>query len=95
MTRSGTTLLELLVTLAIVAIASAVVGLALRAPVAPAADDAQATVAAARRAAIAGRRPVTVRVAAYRESGAVTALPDGGVVADSALGRDRLTGERR
>jgi prepilin-type N-terminal cleavage/methylation domain-containing protein len=95
MTRPGTTLLELLVTLAIIAVASAVVGLALRAPAAPAADDAQAAVAAARRAAIAERRPVTVALRVQRESGAVTALPDGGVVADSALGRDRLTGERR
>jgi Tfp pilus assembly protein FimT len=94
-TRPGSTLLELLVTLAIVAIACAVVGLTVRAAPEPAADDAQAAVAAARRAAIAERRPVTVTVAARGEPHALTALPDGGVVADSVLGLDRLTGERR
>jgi len=95
MRRAGTTLLELLVTLAIVAIVSAVVGLTLRATPAPPADDAQATVAAARHTAVAERRVVTVTVQSHGQPHAVTALPDGGIVADSALGRDRLTGERR
>ena len=51
-------------------------------------------IAEARRTAITERWPVTIDVIRDGKVFAVTALPDGGVVADAALGVDRFTGEK-
>ena len=88
----GSTLLELIVTLAVMAVVAGVVALALRPRDAahPAADP----VVEARRAAIAARRPVTIDLVRDGRVFVLTALPDGGVIADADLGLDRFTGEK-
>lgn len=93
--RSGSTLLELVVVLAVLGITAGVAGVALRAADDP--DPASlraAQVAAARRAALEGRRAVPF---ALTEGGpAGVAFPDGRVLlADSALDVDPLTGRPR
>ncbi len=92
--RSGVTLLELVVALAILAVAAGVTGLALRPAAPPDPDSVRAArIVEARRQAMRTRRPVRLalplgdgRVAALR------ALPDGRVLADSTLGLDPLNG---
>ena len=85
--RRGVTLLELLVTLCIIAIATAVVTVAISrgtqsAPI----DSPEVEVQAARAAAVQSGRPVTVVVTRAGGARQVTALPDGRVVEDA---RDR------
>ena len=86
--RRGVTLLELLVTLCIIAIATAVVTVAIsrRTQTVPV-DSPDFAVQAARAAAVQSGRPVTVVV--KRSSGArqVTALPDGRVLDADGGGR--------
>jgi Tfp pilus assembly protein FimT len=101
MSRSGGTLIEMVVTLAVMAIVAAVATLALR----PAAshpepfhghsersEESAVRIAAARRAAIAQRHPVTLSLRRDGDSLLVTALPDGRVLADSGISLDPLTG---
>lgn len=90
--RRGSTLVELIVTLVIMAIVASVVTLALK-PRASSAQDTATRVAEARRTALAQRRAVTITLVLDRTPVSLTALPDGGVVADSSLRLDRLTGE--
>lgn len=88
--RAGSTLVELIVTLAVMAIVAAAVALALPAKSpAPNVD----VIAAARREAIVSRRRVSVRVIVMGHAAALTANPDGSVVADSGIAIDRLSGE--
>lgn len=90
--RPGVTLVELIVVLAIMTVMAAVVGLAAP-PVRHADPDIATTrVTAARRAALASGQPVTVTVVSHEHPYAVTAYPNGAVVADSALVVDRLAG---
>lgn len=92
-TVKGSTLVELLVVLAIFGVVAGVTGLTFRAePRSPRVDDAAARVTAARREAIHSGRSVTVVVASHNGVVVATAHADGSVVADSALGLDRLTG---
>ena len=89
--RRGTTLIELMVVLALLGIAFSVVTLAVR-RMAPAVDDMRASIAAARkRAATSG---VPVHVARIEAVGAAdfTAYPDGHVVADSGVAVNMLSG---
>jgi prepilin-type N-terminal cleavage/methylation domain-containing protein len=90
--RRGVTLVELIVVLAIMTVMAAVVGLA--APPLRHADPDIATtrVTAARRTALASGQPVTITVVSQEHPYAVTAYPNGAVVADSALVVDRLAG---
>lgn len=103
-TRSGVTLVELLVAIAIVGFLAGVVGVAARhAPEPSAADRLVAALAHTRRTAIREGRAVSVEVRIEGdldgEPHAVTALPDGQVIADATLrtklGLDRLTGVTR
>lgn len=95
--RAGTTLLELVVALAVLGILAGVAGIALRAPAQPDPSAVRASrVAAARRAALETRRPVPLLLES--QTGAVegVAYPDGRVLlADSALDVDPLTGRPR
>ena len=93
--RSGSTLLELVVALAVLGITAGVAGVALRAADRPDPAELRATrVAAARRAALEGRRAVPFTLAGGGPAG--VALPDGRVLlADSALDVDPLTGRPR
>jgi prepilin-type N-terminal cleavage/methylation domain-containing protein len=93
--RVGVTLLELMVVIAILSVLAAVSGLAMR-RARPVADlDATAAIAlAARDSALRTGRVVSVRVAALgsRRAAAITAYPDGRVLADAQLGIDPLSG---
>lgn len=92
---NGTTLVELLVVLAILGVIAGVAGLSFRAePKSVPVDAARAQVAAARREAIRTGRSVTVVVPAEGQVSVATAHADGSVVADSALSIDRFTGAR-
>jgi prepilin-type N-terminal cleavage/methylation domain-containing protein len=91
--RRGSTLIELLAVLAVMAIVGSVVTLALRAPP-PRDTNADALLADARRRAIRARHPVTIAIPVEGVARFATAFPDGSVAADSTLGIDRLTGTR-
>ena len=90
----GSTLLELLVVLAILGLIAGITGLGF--PTRPQRgliEPSLARLGEARRAAIQSGRPITVTL--LRDGGAVvaTAHPDGSVLADSSLGVDRLSGK--
>jgi prepilin-type N-terminal cleavage/methylation domain-containing protein len=91
--RTGFTLVELMVVLVILGVMAGVVGLAARSldETDPASERA-AQIADARRRALHTRRPVTLQLDSARR---MVALPDGSVRADSALGLDALTGRPR
>ncbi len=102
--RRGVTLIELLVVLMILGLMAGIVGLSFTrdepAPDAGTLAAAHDTIAAARRSAIAGGMPVAITVLVNRagehdagpQTYRATALPDGSVIADAALGIDRLSG---
>ena len=92
--RSGVTLVELIVVLAIVAVIAGVTALSFRrADRDPTVAPWVSHVAAARRMAIDSGHAVTITVSVGDTVHAVTALPDGSVISDSRLGIDRLSGE--
>lgn len=93
--RSGITLVELLVALAILGLMTAVVAVQFQ-PARPASNDWRAdSVAAMRRRAITEGR-VRTAILAGDSTGAhpVTALPDGRVLADSIMDIDPFTGRQ-
>jgi Tfp pilus assembly protein PilE len=90
--RSGTTLLELCVTIAIISVAASVVALAARRISAPSLQDAGARIVRARRKAMATNQPVLLQITRNDSVFAVAALPDGEIVADTSLHLDRLSG---
>lgn len=110
--RSGVTIIELIIALAIMGIAATAVGLSAnafgRGEANEIGDDGRQLVRDAQRRAIASGLPVLVRVivppvsrtslgdstAAEQRIESVLARPDGSVIADPALGLDRLTGGR-
>jgi prepilin-type N-terminal cleavage/methylation domain-containing protein len=92
--RSGVTLVELLVVLAILAITTSLASVALRRADSSRDVDANDQVLALRREAIATGHPITRVVRRDSASFIVTALADGRMVADSALGIDPSTGLR-
>ena len=97
--RSGVTLAELLVVIVILGL---IAGIALQGVAsAPRTANAVSRAAierqliAARSAALRTRRPVVVRVVDSLGAMSAVALPDGSVIGDAPLSRDRLTGTRR
>ena len=91
-TTYGTTLIELVVTLAVLGIIASVATLAIRRQPAPADDLATAVLGARRAAAETGR---TIRISRVEEGRPVefVACPDGRVIADSGVGVAQLTGQ--
>jgi prepilin-type N-terminal cleavage/methylation domain-containing protein len=94
---TGSTLIELVVVLAILGIVAGVVGLSFRGAGEHERDTPRARIAAARRQALEQRHAVTVTVtiAADGATREMTAFPDGRVVGDTLLGIDPLTGRPR
>jgi prepilin-type N-terminal cleavage/methylation domain-containing protein len=91
----GHTLLELLIVLAILGVVAGVTGLAFRRPTAPTpVDSVDARIADARRDAIRSGHSVTITAVHAGLPMAVTAHPDGRVIADTALAIDHLSGRR-
>lgn len=89
----GVTLVELIVVLAILGVTAAVAGLAFRAPAELSnVDVVPTTVAEARARSITSGVSIRVEVSLSGGPTVFTAYPDGSVVADAALGVDRLTG---
>ena len=89
----GVTLIELLVVLAVLAIMAAVVGLTVR----PArairdVDAVHVQAAQARDSAVRSGHAVTITLTSDSQTVALTALPDGRVVADKRLAVDPLSG---
>lgn len=97
--RAGTTLLEMIVALAVLGIVAGVAGVAMRAADRPdPAAERAALVAAARRTALEERRPVVLSLPDSSGSGTVegVAYPDGRVLlAGAAVEVDPLTGRPR
>jgi prepilin-type N-terminal cleavage/methylation domain-containing protein len=94
--RRGTTLIEMLTVLVILTVTAGVVVVSLRSLADSRGEETTETrVAAARRKALAERRAVTLTVETPAGAAEITALPDGRVLADSALGFDPLTGRPR
>jgi prepilin-type N-terminal cleavage/methylation domain-containing protein len=92
--RSGVTLLELTVTIAIIAIIAGVVGLAVaRTPSAPPDKQLAAAIRRLRTAAVRSGRPVAIDLSYRAARYTVTALPDGRILADSIFGIDPFSGQ--
>jgi prepilin-type N-terminal cleavage/methylation domain-containing protein len=90
--RNGVTLIELLVTIAILGTISAVTTLAVRRIDQPRPDDPRAMLDDSSRIAVATGRRVLVRVVIDGVPAAAVISPDGSIVADSALRVERFTG---
>jgi prepilin-type N-terminal cleavage/methylation domain-containing protein len=91
---SGITLVELLVVLVLIGVAASVVGLALGSASRPmVARSVRDEVNAARDSAIRSGHPLTLQMRGPDSGHAITALPDGLVIADSTLGIDRFSGD--
>jgi hypothetical protein len=91
-TRTGTTLIELCASVAIVALAASTVTLVARRMASPSSGDPQIQIASAKRTALATAQPVVFTVIRSDTAYVVTALPNGRVLADSSFHLDELTG---
>ncbi len=90
---SAFTLLELLVALALLGLLAGAAGLTLHTTLhPPEAGPAARQVSAARDSALRRGSPVTIAIRGAHGALEATALPDGRVIADPALGVDPLTG---
>ncbi len=90
--RRGATLVELTVTIAVLAIIASVAAIGIQRQPAPA-DTLASAVKTARRTAGERGRPVHVRRVEQGQRVELVAYPDGRVIADSAVKVDRLTGQ--
>jgi prepilin-type N-terminal cleavage/methylation domain-containing protein len=88
--RSGMTLIELLVTLAILGIVCSVVVLAFRNPSTRVGDDAISQALQARRLALREGRIITIDIDTPDGPRQVSAFPDGSIVADSTIHIGRI-----
>ena len=90
--RTGTTLIELCVSVAIIALAASMVTLVSRRMQSRSPDDPHSQITNARRTALATAQPVVITVVRNDTTFVVTALPDGRVLADSSFQFDELAG---
>ena len=91
-TRRGVTLIELVVTLAILGIVAGVTVLAIRRIDQPRPDDPRTIFADSLRVVLASGRPAVVRVVTDSGPASGTVRADGTIVADSLLDIELLTG---
>jgi prepilin-type N-terminal cleavage/methylation domain-containing protein len=89
--RRGVTLIELLVTLALLALIACVTTLSIRRMEEPSPDDPARMLADSLRQAVATGRAATFRLTVNGRAALATTHPDGSVVADSVVPIDRLT----
>ena len=95
-TSRGVALVELIVVIALLGVVAAVAGLTIHAaPAVPTASPVAAQVADARARALTSGRALTTEVTHDGRRHAVTAYPDGSVVADTLLHVDRTSGRGR
>ncbi|MDB4878323.1 MAG: hypothetical protein JWM41_4769 [Gemmatimonadetes bacterium] len=92
--RRAVTLVELLVTLVVLGVIASVTTLGVRRIERPVLDDPATTVAESLRAAIAEGRSITLVLSVHGAPVLATVIPDGSVIADSALHIDPLTARR-
>lgn len=91
--RAGVTLVELAVTVSLLALVATLAGVAITRPAPLREPSIEAQVRSVRRDAIRTGRPVMLVVRSGAARHRISALPDGSVVADTALHLDRATGE--
>lgn len=88
----GTTLLEVLVTVAILGVIAGVTVLAVRRMDPPSADDPRQILAESLRTVVATGRSAEVRIVVNGVMATAVVRPDGSIVADSSLEIERFTG---
>ena len=93
MPRGGFTLLELMVSLTILAVTSAIATLVIRRVDPPNPNDPWRIVADSQRAALGSGRDIVVRVLVNGSPAYASIRSDGSVVADSVLEIERLSGQ--
>lgn len=93
MKHRGSTLVEMLITLALLGVISAVTTLAVRRVAPPDPNDPLIVIADTISAVMKSGRPATLQFMVSGRPALATLNPDGSVVADSVLHVDRLTGE--
>lgn len=91
--RCGMTLVELLVTLAIMGVLLGVVTLAVRRIAEPVPADLYHIVGDSLRVAASSGRPISLFFVVHGVSVATTVFPDGSIVGDSSLAIERLSGK--
>ncbi len=93
--RRGTTLIELMITLALLAIIASVATLAIRRVEEPPPEDPVRMLADTLRVVVATGHAATIRLVVEGKPALATILPDGSIVADSSVPIDRLSGAPR
>jgi prepilin-type N-terminal cleavage/methylation domain-containing protein len=94
MSKTGGTLIEMLVTLVILGIIASVTTLAIRRVMPPDPNDPMIIIADTMSAVIRSGRPATLHFIVKGRPALATLNPDGSVIADTALHVDRFTGRR-
>jgi prepilin-type N-terminal cleavage/methylation domain-containing protein len=89
----GSTLIEMLVALALLGILASVTTLAIRRMAQPAPDDPMTIIADTINAVIRSGRPTTLQFIVNGRPALATLNPDGSIVADTVLHIDRFTGQ--
>jgi prepilin-type N-terminal cleavage/methylation domain-containing protein len=92
MTNRGSTLIEMLVTLALLGIFASVATLAIRRMTPPAPDDPMTIISDTINAVMKSGRPATLQFMVNDHPALATLNPDGSIIADTALHIDRFTG---
>ena len=93
MMRPGSTLVEMLITMALLGIIASVATLAMRRAIPPAASDPMTVISDTANVVVKSGIPVTLHFVIDGRPALATLNPDGSIVADTALHIDRFTGQ--